>query len=430
MPQTKRKPRSASSRGTITATPRKYSVKTRTAQSVSTRDAEGQRNYQQYTGWRFLLNPLWCYHGFIASVLLLTAFGLVMVYSSSSVSMVAVGAAPWAKALTQGIFCFFGVLLFGIGSFLPYRLYYRYAFIAACLAIGLQALTLTPLGIEVNGNRGWIGFGGFTFQPAELVKLTLCVALPLLFARINGKRPKNAPPRLTEYLRVFALYGAALAFVLGGRDLGTAMILLFIGIIAFWFSDFPGRWMVIVGIAAVAVVGGFVMLSPNRMGRIMATYQGCTAANQDTCYQALHSKYAVASGGFWGVGLGNSREKWNYLPEAHNDFIYAIIGEETGFIGAVLVLLLFAVLAWCMIVIALQTSNRKISVSLLCFTVWIVGQALVNIGVVVGVLPVMGVPMPFVSAGGSSLIMCLFAAGICVSLMRSQPEIRAERARV
>lgn len=167
---------------------------------------------------------------------------------------------------------------------------------------------------------------------------------------------------------------------------------------------------------------------PNRLRRILATYGDCSAADaQSVCYQSIHAKYAIASGGFLGLGIGNSREKWNNLPAAHNDFIFAIIGEETGFVGCAIVLLFFAILAWCMIVIALQVTDRYVAMVLMCVAIWIVGQAMVNIGVVVGVFPVLGVPMPFVSAGGSSMIMCLTAAGLVVGLMRSQPQIKQSR---
>ena len=130
------------------------------------------------------------------------------------------------------------------------------------------------------------------------------------------------------------------------------------------------------------------------------------------CYQAVHGKYAIASGGLLGVGIGNSGEKWGYLPEAHNDFIFAIIGEETGFVGAAMVILLFIVMTWCMLMVAVQVRDRYITMALVCIAVWIVGQAFVNIGVVVSLLPVMGVPMPFVSAGGSLLSCVLGAAGV------------------
>ena len=168
-----------------------------------------------------------------------------------------------------------------------------------------------------------------------------------------------------------------------------------------------------------------IAYSPNRLNRVLAAYQECSGTDaQKVCYQSIHAKYALAEGGLFGVGLGNSREKWNYLSEAHNDFIFAIIGEETGFIGAAIVIILFVVLGGCMISVALQTADRYASVSLLCITVWLVGQALINIGVVVGVFPVMGVPMPFVSAGGSSLIMWRRPAWpprSCAPSLRSRP---------
>ena len=161
----------------------------------------------------------------------------------------------------------------------------------------------------------------------------------------------------------------------------------------------------------------------------MAAYRTCSPSDlQGVCYQAVHGKYAnrIRRLG-WASASGNSGEKWGYRSRKRTtDFIFAIIGEETGFIGAAIVIILFVVLGGCMISVALQTADRYASVSLLCITVWLVGQALINIGVVVGVFPVMGVPMPFVSAGGSSLIMCLGAAGVAISLMKEQPQVKAE----
>ena len=180
-----------------------------------------------------------------------------------------------------------------------------------------------------------------------------------------------------------------------------------------------------------AVVLMLVMTSRNRLDRILAAYSTCSAEDaQGICYQSTHARYAIASGGLFGVGLGNSREKWNYLPAAHNDFIFAIIGEETGFIGAAMVILVFMVLGWCLVFSAIQVRQSYSSVVLMCIATWLVGQAMVNIGVVVGVFPVFGVPMPFVSAGGSSMIMCLMISGVAISMMRQQPQVKAASQRV
>ena len=388
---------------------------------------EGER--QQHHGLRSLLNPLWCYHGFRAAVVVLTGFGVIMVFSSSTVSMVSAGRSPFSQAISQGMYCVMGLVVGVVFMCLPARMYRRFSFAVVLFAMLLQLLTFTPLGVEVNGNAGWIGKRGvFTMQPAEVMKLALCIWLPA--ALHWAKKHSGKIGKLRAYAPLTVLYLLCLGFVMLGKDLGTAMIVLFIGFVAFLLGGYPGK--VLAAFAALGIIGivGLIAYSPNRLNRVLAAYQECSGTDaQKVCYQSIHAKYALAEGGLFGVGLGNSREKWNYLPEAHNDFIFAIIGEETGFIGAAIVIILFVVLGGCMISVALQTADRYASVSLLCITVWLVGQALINIGVVVGVFPVMGVPMPFVSAGGSSLIMCLAAAGVAASLMRAQPQIKADSSR-
>ena len=400
-----------------------------TRQKRQTAAEERVDDFRGYVGLRSLLNPIWCFHGFRVSVIILTIFGVIMVFSSSSVNMIANGQSPWSQALKQGGFCVLGLIVGVACMMIPAELIRKFSFVFLIIALLLQSLTFTPLGIDVQGNKGWIGLFGFTFQPAEVVKLALCIWLPreLIYAQkqINKVGPYKA------YLKLIAWLGLALLLVVSGKDLGTAMILFAIAGAALLLGDFPGKWLAIVACGGAVLVGGLVITSPNRLSRIMATYQTCSASDmQGVCYQAVHGKYAMASGGLLGVGIGNSGEKWGYLPEAHNDFIFAIIGEETGFVGASLVILLFLVLGWCMLVVALQSQDRYITLVLASITVWIVGQAFVNIGVVVGLFPVMGVPLPFVSAGGSSLILCLGAAGVTISMMKQQPQIQAEMQRV
>ena len=377
----------------------------------------------QYSGIRSLFNPLWCYHGFRASVLALTGFGVIMVFSSSSVSLIAAGASPWRQAISQGIYCVIGLIFGLIACYTPSRFFRRWAFAFLGLSLFLQALTLTPLGIEVQGNTGWIGIQGlFTMQPAEFMKLALCVWLPTALEVSRKNYPKQG---IRAYLVPLGMFVFALGLVTLGRDIGTVMIIIIIGAAAFLLDGFPVRWMLGAFAAIGVVIGAIVITSPNRMQRILAAYQQCSDQDAMTvCYQSIHARYAMASGGLFGVGIGNSREKWNYLPEAHNDFIFAIIGEETGFIGAAAVILLFVVLGWSLVCVAIKTPHRYESLVLMCIAVWLTGQGLINVMVVIGLLPVMGVPMPFVSAGGSSLIMCLTAAGVAVSMMRTNPEIK------
>lgn len=401
------------------------STEPRTRRAVRATPGKPALEIKDYTGWRSLLNPLWCYHGFRTAVVGLTCFGLIMVFSSSTVTMASQGKSPFLQLLNQGMFCIIG-LFFAFGAMvIPTIAWKRTGIWLMGLAIVIQSLTFTPLGIDVYGNKGWLNLGFTTIQPAEFMKFALCVWLP---SSLRVCRKRYRKEGIKAYRFPLIVYGLGLLTVIGGKDLGTAMILLFIGGVAFLVSGFPTKWMVAGFAVMAAMVAVLAISSPNRMRRILATYGDCTAADaQSVCYQSIHAKYAIASGGFLGVGIGNSREKWNYLPAAHNDFIFAIIGEETGFVGCAIVILFFVILGWCMIVVALQVADRYVSMVLMCVTIWIVGQAMVNIGVVVGVFPVLGVPMPYVSAGGSSMVMCLAAAGLVVGLMRCQPQIRQSR---
>ncbi|MCO6558542.1 MAG: putative lipid II flippase FtsW [Bifidobacterium sp.] len=378
-----------------------------------------------YSGIHALMNPLWCYYGFRIAVIALTCFGVVMVFSASSVTMISYGLSPWKQALTQGFFCVLGLIACFVSMRFHSESYRKASFVFVVLSICLQLLTMTPLGIEVNGNKGWIGIPGLgSMQPAEFMKLALCIWLPWSVASAAKHYQREG---FKAYLPLIVIFMGCLGAVMLGGDLGTALILVAIGVTAMLVGGFPTKWLIGSGLVLLALVVLFVVTSPNRMLRITAAYRPCPAsALQGECYQSMHAKYAMASGGLFGVGIGNSREKWNYLPEAHNDFIFAIIGEETGFVGAAAVVILFAILGWCMFVIALQTPDRYASRVLICIAIWIVGQALINIMVVIGLLPVMGVPLPFVSAGGSSLVMCLFAAGVSTSMMRMQPEIHMD----
>lgn len=398
----------------------------RRASSTATRNNPSKRDVPinaNYTGWRSLLNPLWCYNGFRVAVVALTCFGLIMVFSSSTVTSTSAGVSPFSELLSQGLYCAIGLLFGFVVMMVPVGIWRRFGVLVMLLALVLQSLTFTPLGVDAYGNVGWISLGPVNMQPAEFMKFAICLWLPSALLACGKRYAKEG---LKAYAMPLALYGAGLILVLGGKDLGTAMIIVFIGVTALLVSGFPLKWMAIFAGLMAVVVAALVISSPNRMRRILATYGDCSAAETQTvCYQSMHARYAIASGGLLGVGIGNSREKWNYLPAAHNDFIFAIIGEETGFVGCAIVILLFVILGWCMISVALQIRNRYVSIVLMCVTMWLVGQALVNIGVVVGVFPVLGVPMPFISSGGSSMVMCLGAAGLVCGLMRSQPQIKS-----
>ncbi|WP_246905621.1 peptidoglycan glycosyltransferase FtsW [Gardnerella vaginalis] len=381
---------------------------------------------KHYLGWKSLTNPLWCLYGMRISVIILSIFGLFMVFSSSSVTMITYGVAPWGQGVNQTLYCILGMIGYIFASRVPVSYYRKYVAIIYAVAAVAQFLTFVPgLRREVNGNAGWIAFGPITLQPAEITKLSLCIWLPiaLLAAKEAYKRVQ-----MRAYIPAAAGLGVSLLLVIAGKDLGTALIIILIALIAFYLGGFPTKWLVGSIFIACIMVALLVLTSQNRMRRILATLHGCDAkAAKGVCFQAIHAQYAMASGGLLGVGIGNSREKWNYLPYAHNDFIFAIIGEEMGFLVAAAVVILYIIIGWCMLSSALQAKSKFISITLMCIATWIVGQGLVNILVVVQLLPVMGVPMPFVSAGGSSLVMCLVAVGVADGLMRANPQLKMEK---
>lgn len=384
---------------------------------------ENSHAFKQYVGIRSIFNPLWCLYGLRISVAMLSVFGLFMVFSSSSVTMITYGAGPWGSGISQLIYCIIGFIGYLIFSRLPVDFYKSKIIVIYAISVFMQFLTFVP-GIrhEVNGNASWIKIGPFTMQPAEITKLAICIWLPM--ALVLAKKAYERV-QMRAYIPSVVALGVSLLLVVAGKDLGTALIILLIAVVAFYIGGFPTKWLVIALISASAAVLLLVVTSQNRMRRILATIHGCDAKSiKGVCFQAIHAQYAMASGGLMGVGIGNSREKWNYLPYAHNDFIFAIIGEEMGFFVASCVILLYIVIGWCLLTSALQSHSKFVSISLISIATWIVGQGLINILVVVQVLPVMGVPMPFISAGGSSLVMCLLSIGVADCFIRSNPYIK------
>ena len=211
-------------------------------------------DFQRFVGLRSLLNPLWCFHGFRLSVIILTLFGVIMVFSSSSVNMIANGLSPWAQALKQGGFCVVGFVVALLTMMVPASVYRRISFFLLCGAMALQALTLTPLGVEVNGNKGWIGIKNvFTIQPAEIVKLALCVWMPCELIAARKRMRKEG--FFKAYRKLGLGYVLSLGLVMSGKDLGTCMILLAIGAVALILGDFPGKWLALIGALGVALVG-------------------------------------------------------------------------------------------------------------------------------------------------------------------------------
>jgi cell division protein FtsW len=373
----------------------------------------------------FITNPVFCFFCFIGSVLLLTMIGLVMVFSSSAVDQVALSRSPFSIVIQQTVYALFGLVIAVLANLPSVKLYRKFSgwFLAA--ALFLQFLTLTSLGRSSGGNSGWLQIGPVSFQPAEIVKLALCIWMPfaILLSHARGKGAIRA------YVVAAIGFALAIIFVMAGKDMGTALIVGAIGLVALFCGGISLKFFFSTTVpAAVLVALYFLLGSSNRMSRVKAMFSHCSAASDAStiCYQTNHGRFAISSGGLFGVGLGASKEKWNYLPEAHNDFIFAIICEELGFVGAIIVLLLFIMMCWSLIVIARSMRNQPYErLVIVCIATWIIVQALINMSVVLGLLPVIGVPLPFVSAGGTALVMCLTASGVAVRMARSQPDISA-----
>src|SRR5699024_1372707 len=304
----------------------------------------------------------------------LSALGLAMVLSSSSVtSLVSLGS-PYATFFNQARWALIGLPLLFIASRIPPGTYQRLALPILAVAIVLQLLVFSPLGVDVNGNVNWIQIAGQRFQPSETIKLALIIWLAVVLSRKQHL--------LSQWGHViipaFPVVALSVGIVLYGHDLGTAMVILAaVGGVLFT-AGVPLRMFGIAGAAMVLIVGKMAIDSPNRMHRIGAWLDdGCDRLG--ACYQASHGLWGLAEGGVWGLGLGASRQKWQYLPEAHNDFIFAIIGEELGLWGALLVLLLFAVMGIGMARIIRRHSDPFVKIATGGILAWLMGQMIINV---------------------------------------------------
>jgi cell division protein FtsW len=282
---------------------------------------------------------------------------------------------------------------------------------AVVFGFALQ-LSVPFIGISVNGNTNWISIAGFTLQPADFLK----GALIMYMAWFVSNRENELDDSRRVLMPVLVVGAAALALVMVGRDLGTAIIIALIvfGTLAIIGAPLRPLSQIFIAVAAAGVLAA--VSSASRMARITAWLNPGSASSEAFNWQYEHGTWALAAGGIFGVGLGNSKMKWSWIPEVENDFIFAVIGEELGFIGALVIIGMFALLISSLIGIMNRSESSFGRVLIVGVIVWIVSQAAVNIAVVLGVLPVLGVPLPLISAGGSSLIATLGAIGLVLAV--------------
>ncbi|WP_037863369.1 putative lipid II flippase FtsW [Streptomyces sp. NRRL S-340] len=365
--------------------------------------------------------PLTAYYLILGGSSLITVLGLVMVYSASQVTalqMALPGSYFFRKQLLAAVI---GAGLLLAAARMPVKLHRALAYPILAGAVFLMALVQVPgIGMSVNGNQNWISLGGsFQIQPSEIGKLALVLWAADLIARKQEKR------LLTQWKHMLVPLVPVAFMLLGlimlGGDMGTAIILTAILFGLLWLAGAPTR--LFVGVLSVAGLIGLVLIktSPNRLDRF-----ACVGSTDVTkCWQAVHGIYALASGGFFGSGLGASVEKWGQLPEAHTDFIFAVTGEELGLAGTLSVLALFAALGYAGIRVAGRTEDPFVRYAAGGVTTWIIAQAVINIGAVLGLLPIAGVPLPLFSYGGSALLPTMFAIGLLIAFARDEPAARA-----
>jgi cell division protein FtsW len=363
--------------------------------------------------------------------LFMVVFGLVMVLSSSAVDSHVDDGNFFTRFLSQGMYALIGVPVMLILSRVPAQFWQRIAWVGLSVACVLQLLVVaTGLGVEINQNKNWLKVGPVMFQPSEAIKIALVLWLGMFLFK---KRDKITKWRYSMFPAVLISL-VAIGLVMLGGDLGTVVIMVMMVIGALFFAGTPIRHLVVFAFVSAGIAIILTVTSESRLTRVLAFLHPHTADPMSDGYQIQQGMFALANGGIFGVGLGNSRSKWSWLPASSTDFIFAITGEELGLIGAVLVLGLFVLLAFafCRIITASTTLFSRVVTG--GVMVWILGQAIVNIAVVLGLLPTLGVPLPLISAGGTAMISTLAAIGVVLSFARSQgkppvPEKRTSTAR-
>ncbi|MEV0335987.1 putative lipid II flippase FtsW [Nocardia sp. NPDC050717] len=363
-----------------------------------------------------MARPLASFHLVVTIATLLTVLGLVMVLSASSVEAYAGGGSAYALFIQQAMFAALGAVAFYIALRLPLRLLRQWSFPIFSLSVIALVLVLIPgIGAVHGGARRWFDIGPLSIQPSEVVKVTLVVWGAHLLASRRGAQLKDLlVPLVPAGLLVCLL-------VVLEPNLSTTIALGIVLMALLWFGGLPVRLFVGIMVSGLVAASVLALSAGYRSDRVRAFFNPGDDP-QGVNYQARQAKYSLADGGILGRGLGQSRAKWSYLPNSHNDFIFAIIGEELGFLGCMVVLALFALFVYTGIRIALRSVDPFLRLLTATATTWITAQALINIGYVVGLLPVTGLQLPLVSAGGSSLAITLFMFGIIASAARHEPE--------
>ena len=364
------------------------------------------------------------YYALLIATFSLLFIGIIMILSASTTVSYKQFDNQYVIFLRQLMFAGIGTIFMLAISFLPKIFFYKWAKVGLWISIVLLILVLIPgIGISVAGQRNWISlWGPFRLQPSEIAKLALIVWGSVVLSKQIRSKITTWQNLLVPVFPVGAI--VAILVIMEG-DLGTALIIGPILLSLFFAVGAPVKlftWSALAGLLAILVLS---IQESYRIQRFLSWIYP-TAENQDAGWQVTHGKYALASGGWTGIGLGASKEKWGWLPAAHTDFIFAVVGEEIGLIGTVIVLILIGTIAYVALTLARKTNDLFTKLIATGVMAWIVVQSFINIGAVIGLLPVTGVPLPLVSYGGSSLVFTMSAIGVLMAVLRAEPSVKAE----
>ena len=364
------------------------------------------------------------YYALLIATFGLLFIGMVMILSASTTVSYKQFNNQYIIFLRQLMFASIGIVMMMAISRLPKVFFFKWSKVSLWISIVLLILVLIPsIGISVAGQRNWISlWGPFRLQPSEIAKLTLIVWGSVVLSKQIRSKITTWQNLLVPVFPVGAIIAVLVIFE---GDLGTALILGPILLSLFYAVGAPVKlftW------SAMAGLLGILILSIQESYRIQRflSWINPTAENQDAGWQVTHGKYALASGGWTGIGLGASKEKWGWLPAAHTDFIFAVVGEELGLVGTLIVLALIGTIAYVALTLARKTNDLFTKLIATSVMAWIVVQSIINVGAVLGLLPVTGVPLPLVSYGGSSLVFTMSAIGVLMAVLRAEPNVKAE----
>lgn len=371
-------------------------------------------------GWTAALKdaldrPLTTYYLLLGATALLLTIGLIMVLSASSVYAYRETGDSYTVVRRQLMWVVIGVPCAFLASRVSVRWVRGLTYPAFSISLILLALT-AKIGVEVNGNKNWLDLGPIQIQPSEIAKLSLIIWASHIYA--NKERRLGS----LHQMLVPVVPGMVLAttLVVVGRDLGTALVFFALLVAMLWVVGAPGKLFALAfsGVSVLAL--GLAATDGERLARIY-NFADPFKDYHGTGWQPAHGLYAMASGGVFGEGIGASQQKWGQLPEAHTDFIFAVLGEELGLVGTLLVISLFLVLAYAGIRVARETKDPFVRYCTFGIVVWLLCQMIINVGMVLALLPVIGIPLPLVSYGGSSLLPTLAALGLVIGFARREP---------